>query len=262
MDPTHYDIAATPYANSMPLAQFIPQACPQATVLWGTAPAQLAERVLQGTADAGLVPVIELLTRPELTMVEGVGICARRQVLSVLLKCRVPLAQVRCVAADPASRTSNALARLLLRRHLKRDVPVVPAGNGKPDAAVVIGDRALTAPPAPAGDYDLAELWWRMTGLPFVFAVWAIRRDHPFRSELTTILLAARRLGMDAVEQIAGEQARKLGLDAAFCRHYLTKAIHYEIGDEEQRAITLFSRLLVEDGLIALPAAMGTEVQQ
>ncbi len=250
--------AAAPYANSMPLAACLEQVSSRARLLWEV-PAHLAGWVLQGRADAGLMPVLSLLAHDELTMIDGLGVCARRKVMSVLLKCRVGLEQVRTVALDPASRTSNALAQLILRRHWRRRVAVLPAGSGPADAAVVIGDRALQGEPAPGGDYDLAEQWHAMTGLPFVFAVWGHRADNPRAGELAEIARAARRAGLAAIEPIARGQAEKLGLGLSLCRRYFAEAVYYTVGPRERQAIELFGRLAAEEGLLAAPACAGRE---
>jgi len=151
----------------------------------------------------------------------------------VLLKCDVPVAQVRSVMKDPASATSNALAELLLRRHFRRDVVMEPFREGAVvDAAVVIGDRALVSAPAPGGDIDLATAWKELTGLPFVFAVWAYRRDilggRVFRD------CACRVSGGNPVP--AGSHRTLCGnvaLLAEFIHDYLTRCIRHELGARE-----------------------------
>jgi dehypoxanthine futalosine cyclase len=238
--------AAVPYANAVPLAHFIPMVCPQARLVTDI-PARLLERLQDGSADVAMLPVADFVAHPELTMIEGLGICSARYVRSVLLSCRRPLAEVRTLELDPASRTSNALARLLLRKHWKIAVEVVPAGAHEgADAAVVIGDRALCAAPSPAGDYDLATHWNQMTGLPFVFAVWARRRDHPDPHGLAQVAHAAKQAGLAAVAELARAEALRLGLSEALCLEYLTTCIHYDVGPPERRAMQLFAELLNE----------------
>ncbi|MEN7973809.1 MAG: MqnA/MqnD/SBP family protein, partial [Verrucomicrobiota bacterium] len=131
-------------------------------------PANLVADLNARRADVALIPVVHLFSHPELTMIAGVGVAADGPVKSVLLKCNVPVDQVKTVLCDPASATSNILAELLLKNHYGREVEMVD--GDKADAVVVIGDRALCSDPAPAGDIDLAEAWKEMTGLPFVFA--------------------------------------------------------------------------------------------
>ncbi|TAN37802.1 MAG: hypothetical protein EPN23_04625 [Verrucomicrobia bacterium] len=254
---THkFCFAAAPYANSAPLAHFLATVSPETRVVQDYHPSQMLQQLHSHSVDVALLPVAELLLHPELTMIEGLGVCARARVRSVLLKCKRPLEQVRTVTLDAASKTSNALTRVLFSKHWKMAVEMVPhAEHATADAAVVIGDRALCAPPAPHRDYDLAEQWNQMTGLPFVFAVWALRRDHPEPQNLTRIARAAHQAGMAALPELARLQAAKLGLSEALCQEYFRDCVHYDVGAQEQQALKLFQQLIQESA--AMPAERG-----
>jgi chorismate dehydratase len=178
-------------------------------------------------------------------MLEGLGVVADGPVQSVLLKCNEPMERIRTVARDPASATSNALATLLLKHHFKQDVEMVDFGHvEKPDAAVVIGDRALCSDPAPAGDVDLAEAWHTMTGLPFVFAVWAVRGDFPHIDVVTDIAHRAYEAGSRAIESIAAHYAEQLGGSLEFWVDYLNTSIHYRLNERDMAGMDLFRRYL------------------
>ena len=254
MAPDHdgrYRFAAA-YANSAPLAHFLPQVDPRVLLLEGP-PATLVARVLSGELDAALIPVVDYLTQPQVRMIDGLGVCADGHVESVLLKCRRPLREVRHVELDPTSHTSNALVRVLLRRHFRLSPEIGYPDPARPaDAAVVIGDRALCAPPASGGDYDLAGQWKEMTGLPFVFAVWGYRADHPRPEELARLAQAAKQAGLARLDELAAIQARRLHLPLDRCRAYLGSSIHYCLGPRERQAMDLFAKLLQE-----LEAAAG-----
>jgi chorismate dehydratase len=234
--------APTPYVNTAPLAHFLTSVDPRVRVI-ADHPSALAGRLLDGSADAATIPVIDLFDHP-FRMVEGIGVCAEDEVQSVLLKCNRPLAEVRTVALDRASHTSNALSCILLRRHFGMEPEMSYADVDACDAAVVIGDRALCAPPAPGGDYDLAREWKAMTGLPFVFAVWAYRRDHPRAREITEIAHRAKEAGVAAIAELADREDRRLGLPAGRCRQYLESAVYYDVGPRELAAMELFQDLL------------------
>ena len=242
--PEPLTFAAPEYANSVPLAQFIPEVSPGSRVVRNT-PSQLLAPLLNGEIDAALIPVAALFANPTLMALEGTGICAGEKVRSVLLRCNLPLEQIRSVTLDPASRTSNALAQVLLKNHWKCTIQTV-ANTDEADAAVVIGDRALCEKPGPGGDYDLATAWNQMTGLPFVFAVWAVRRDHPDPAGITKVIQAAKQAGVAAIPKIAQEQAIKLGLSEATCLEYFTGCIYYDIGPREREAMELFRKMLAE----------------
>jgi predicted solute-binding protein len=192
-------------------------------------------------------------------MIDGLGICADGDVWSVLLKCNRPIEQVRTVRPDPASRTSNALARILLQEHFNLSIEMEHVSAAGPvDAEVVIGDPALNAPVAPCGDYDLAELWKSMTGLPFVFAVWAHLSDHPAADELAKIAHAAKAAGCAAIDELAAIHAEKLGISTERCSEYLTSAVRYDVGPREIEAMRLFQSLLAKTGAI-LPEESRSE---
>ncbi|MDP6525464.1 MAG: hypothetical protein QGI24_07210 [Kiritimatiellia bacterium] len=241
--------AAAPYFNSAPLIEGLRDRDDVAVI--EDVPSALLDYVRDGRADVGLLPVVDVLEHPELTMVDGLGVCADGRVRSVLLCCHRPLAEVNRVAADPESHTSNMLAQLLLRAQLGSDATVVENGVSQDaDAAVIIGDRAMTAVPGQYATYDLAEIWKDMTGLPFVFAVWAYRRDNPQASELASIALDACRSGEGVKDEIAAEFSSRLSLPLSLCRDYLASCVYYRVDNREKRAIQEFARLLGEFELL------------
>ena len=242
--PSHYAFAAPEYANSVPLAQFITEVSPGSQVVLDV-PAKLLMPLLEGKIDAALLPVAALFANPQLTALDEAGICVDKKVRSVLLRCNRPIDQVRTICLDPASRTSNTLARILLAKHWKRAVQIV-ANPVEADANVVIGDRALCEPTAPGGDYDLAEAWNQMTGLPFVFAIWTTRRDHPSPESLRQVIRAAKQAGIAAIPEIAHQEAIKLGIGEAAMLEYFTECIHYDVGPQERKGMELFRQLLGE----------------
>lgn len=231
-----------PYINVAPLAAFIPSVSPRGRVLTIDTPAHLPPRVMDGSADAAIIPVIDLFDHP-FDMVPGVGICAEACVQSVLLRCNKPLRQVRRICVDGASHTSNALACILMRESFGAE-PEMLGGVENCDAEVVIGDRALASPAGVCGDCDLAELWHALTGLPFVFAVWGYLRDNPRKAELSEIALAARAEGLARLSELARTEACRTGLDEQRVHNYLRNVLYYNVGSREQAAISLFRELV------------------
>jgi len=246
----NYIFAAVPYMNAAPLTWAL--ARPDSGVtLTEDHPSSLAAKLLAGEADAALIPVVDLFRNPDLTPIPGIGIAARREVESVLLKCNRPLARVRRIATDPASATSNRLAAIVLRHRLGLDAKLVPGlAPDEADAYVLIGDRALVEEPAPCGDQDLAELWRSMTNLPFVFAVWAHRRHHEGADDLARIARDACERGLEQIDAIAADYAVRLGLSTERCVTYLSERIRYRLGTNEMEGLERFWVLLQEDGLL------------
>lgn len=237
-----YKFAVLTYVNAVPLVRFLPDMCPNAELIYGT-PRETFSELIGGRVDAAIVPVVDYLNTPGLDMADGLGICADGNVESVLLQCKRPLGEVRTINLDPASRTSNLLLAMLLRKHFcVRENISLTVGAADADACVMIGDRALSAEPV-LESYDLAGEWKSMTGLPFVFAVWAYRADHPDRRKLSEIVHIAKDTGCDAIAELAKLHAGRLGLTEVRCFHYLTSCIYYDIGPAERNSMQLFRKL-------------------
>ena len=160
-------------------------------------PSECAARLAAGTADIGLIPIAALATTPGLRILPGCTIASKGRVRSLLLVRRAsqPLATLRSVAADTASRTTLAYARILFHKWGNPAVPFLPMAADldsmleRADAAIVIGDPALLALEERANRFertgeelvyhDLAQEWRTLTGLPFVSAVWGAAHGSP-----------------------------------------------------------------------------------
>ncbi len=238
--------AGAPYSNSAPLVDKLTEVDERVRVV-NDHPACLVRDLNAGKCDVALIPVAHFFAHPELRMIEGLGVAADGPVQSVLLKCNKKLGRLKTVARDPASATSNALAELLLTRYFKQKIEMYDfQAIESPDASVVIGDRALCAEPAPAGDIDLAEAWLKWTKLPFVFAVWAVRKDFEFYNEVSAIAHQAFAAGFMAMESIAERYANQLGGAQEFWLDYLDNSIHYKLDDRDMEGMNRFRALLSE----------------
>lgn len=224
-------------------------------------PATLADRLRRAEIDIALLPTIELARIPKLEIVPGLGITCRGATRSVLLVSRVPPAEVRSVALDPESRTSNALVQVLFDR-VWRATPSFHPGPAdlddalaEADAAVRIGDKALFEP-VPSGYevHDLGTVWTDATRLPFVFAVWACRPGVLDR-EIYVALHAARRAGSRALPDIAAAYEWNGRHHPEVALAYLRDNIRFRLGSEELRAIRAFHAAARDLALIdAAPA--------
>jgi chorismate dehydratase len=213
-------------------------------------PAELARQLRQGQLDAALVSVVEPLWRDEYDILDGVAVACLGEVKSVFLAHRQPLEQIDLVYHDAGSLSSVALLQVLLaERGLNptfRPLPD-PAAASEVDNVLLIGDAALDFLFAPHDHaiLDLGVAWYELTRLPFVFAVWALRRsvDH---APLRRLLREARDFGMETLDHIVRERTE---YTADFRRDYLGWHIHYHLGDDEKRGITRFMELLEKHGL-------------
>jgi chorismate dehydratase len=250
-------VGAVAYLNTRPLVHGLEQGLGSHRLeLSYDVPSALADRMVAGEFDIGLLPVVELARLPDLEVVPGLGITTRGPSRSVLLVSRVPLGQVRRVALDPHSRTTNALVRVLFARLWEIDARFVMGSERlerslhEADAAVRIGDKALFDPP---GDgfhvHDLAGAWTEWTGLPFVFATWAARPNVVDR-EIYRILHESRRRGTRALDTIAREYTWNGSTHPGLALEYLTEFIHFRLGALEVDAVKRFLGLASELELI------------
>ena len=185
----------------------------------------------------------------------GISIASHGPVLSVTLFSRVPWADIRSLALDEGSRTSAALAQILLQKRYGIK-PVVgplpldePAENSGADAVLLIGDRAMHAClPGFAHAFDLGQEWHDWTGLPFVYAIWAVRAGVDLGA-VAGALQEAKKRGCANIGPIAAREARLLGLDPGFCRRYLSNIIRFDLGPREQAGMNRFYELACELGL-------------
>ncbi|MDZ8117929.1 menaquinone biosynthetic enzyme MqnA/MqnD family protein [Pontiella agarivorans] len=243
-DKDKFVFAGAPYSNSAPLVDKLTDVDERVKVI-NDHPACLVRDLKSGKCDVALIPVAHYFAHPELKMIEGLGVAADGPVQSVLLKCNKKMGQIKTIARDPASATSNALAELLMTKYFKQNIEMHDFQTlEKPDAAVVIGDRALCADPAPAGDIDLAEAWQKWTKLPFVFAVWAVRKDFEYYDDVSEIAHKSYAAGFRDMEAIAERYAGKLGGALEFWLDYLDNSIHYKLDAQDLEGMNRFRKLL------------------
>jgi chorismate dehydratase len=264
-------IAASTYLNSAPLVYSFAQGSLRRrfAFIGDAAPARCAAMLAARQCDIALIPVIEYQRMPNLRIIPEVAVASKNRVRSVLIAARRPLEEVRGLALDTSSRTSQALVKILFQRHYGRlpeftertPDPAVNCENmleAPPpdlDAALVIGDPAMRLEAAAQKlglrVYDLAEEWRAMTGLPLVFAVWAVREETVGEApNLARDFLAAKREGLDHLEQIASHYASELGRPRSELLGYLRDNVNYDLDEENVAGMKLYFDLACECGLI------------
>ena len=248
-------VGAVNYLNSKPLIERLTEFAPTIDLSLDL-PSRLAEQLSAGQIDVGLIPVVEFFRGNNYTFIPNIAVASRGPVLSVTLFSRVPWPEVRSVALDEGSRTSAALTQILLRKkHGLRprfeQLPIdSPAEDVATDALLLIGDRAMHAClPGHRFAYDLGQEWTDWTGLPFVYAVWAIREGIEL-GEVEQAFQQAKDYGVTHAGRIAQREAANLNLDPGFCRRYLTNIIHYDLGERELAGLNRYRELAAELGLI------------
>jgi chorismate dehydratase len=226
-------------------------------------PRRLGQDAREGSVDAGLMAVVDFFSlADEFERVGNLAVACHGRVDSVLLLASTPLANLHGgrILLTTESSTSVELCRLLLeKRHglgdLRYERRALDAERDPPsgEAWLVIGDAALAArhshPELIA--LDLGESWSEWTGRPFVYAVWAARRDLPAenRESLAGFLERSLALGEVGLAGIAGHYAQqhdgKLG-SAEFLTEYLHR-FTYRLGPAEEEGLHHFEELLKEN---------------
>jgi chorismate dehydratase len=232
-------------------------------------PSECAARLASGTADIGLIPIAALATTPGLRILPGCTIASKGCVRSLLLVRRAAqrLHTLRSVAADMASRTTLAHARILFRHWNNPEVPFLPALADldsmlqRADAAILIGDPALLALEERANRFertgeelvyhDLAQEWHALTGLPFVSAVWGIACSSPLDETITQDFIQSRIHGLQNIDALVAEWSGRIAIPEQTIRAYLTTNIHYILDEECLEAMKVFFRMAAQAG--ALP---------
>jgi chorismate dehydratase len=231
-------------------------------------PAECAERLTTGQADIGLIPIAALATTPGLRILPGSAIASKGRVRSLLLVRRAerPLAALRTVAADTASRTTLAYARILFHKWGNPAVPFLPlaadldAMLDRADAAILIGDPALLALEERANRFertgeelvyhDLAEEWRKLTGLPFVSAVWCLAGTGVLDEGMVNDFNQSRIHGLQNIDALVAEWAAKLPLSEQTIESYLTTNIHYVLDEECVEGMRVFFRMAAKLGVL------------
>lgn len=218
-------------------------------------PSALARDLHAGQLDAALVPVYEVFAHPGYRIAEGCGIIARGAVHSVYLAHDSSFPTLTTVALDTASLSSAHLIQILLREefHLRPDYrPIIPGEAPEPGKGVLlIGDQAFDGLHRWGNRYhyyDLGEAWQRLTGLPFVFAVWAIHPSAREPERLAEQLRAWMRAGIECLDQIASEEPPDFQCEA---RRYLREHIFFELQPADREGLALYGKKLAAHGLIS-----------
>ena len=271
---TKTKISIVKYLNSVPLAWGIlegQQASKFDPVLH--IPSECADQLREGKVDIGLIPSIEFQRIPGAKIVPGPVVACRHRVRSVLLISVLPLWKVRTVAVDTSSRTSAVLARIVFDQffHTRPDfrpaAPDLAAMLAENDAALLIGDSALKfmqeneqpdaekqkvllkRGPQPLEVFDLAERWKFLTGLPFVFAFWAVRPGFA-ADGIVEALKESREYGVKNIPDIAKRYSLELSLKEEFLREYLTDNVDYHMDESCVEGLRIFYQMAARVGAI------------
>jgi chorismate dehydratase len=250
-------LAASSYLNSAPLIWSFIHGSQKGTVnLADPVPARCAQLLQEGAVEAALIPVIEYQRIPDISLIPDVCVGSKGKVRSVVLVTRLQdLKQVRSVALDESSRTSATLMKIIFLEFLgiepkwATSAPNVELMLKDNDAALIIGDPAMTFARDDLRVIDMAGLWREYTGLGFVFAVWAAR-DVALSRVAQVDFAAARDEGLERLEEILSHYETEIPLPRKDLKDYLTDDITFHIDEPMRRGMQLYFELAFKHQLI------------
>lgn len=208
-------------------------------------PAHLADRLISGEIDLGLIPIAAIPQLPQYYVVGDYCIGTEGEVASVCLFSEVPIDQIQRVYLDYQSRSSVALLKWLMKEYWGNNAELIEAEDENfrkeikgTTAGLVIGDRALEQRKVSTFIYDLGSEWKKITGLPFVFAAWVSTRK--LSEEFITFFNQANALGLEHLDEIvAANQFEIYDL-----KKYYTLHISYHLDANKKRAMQKFLELI------------------
>lgn len=231
-------------------------------------PDRLTDALVVGDLDIGPISLVEYLRHAdELLLLPDLAVGSDGPVLSVNLVSQVPLAALGegRVALGSTSRTSVLLARMWLAQvhHVHPAYFVCPPDLSamllEADAGVLIGDAALRAtydaPRRGLHVHDLGAAWKEWTGLPMVFAVWAVRRSYAEANpglvkDVHTAFVRSRDDALAHVDEVAVHAARWEMFDPATLATYF-RTLDFRLGDRQVAGLVEFARRAAASGDVA-----------
>ena len=252
-------IGLLPFLNVKPLSYLLEhEPLPEGWSLKYAPPSKLAEMLKTGEICSAPVSSFACFENPNLGIVPGICIASHGPVTSVLMFSRKPFEQVQTVALDSGSLSGASMLKIILKERygvspeFVRCEPDIDLMLAECDAGLLLGNKAMqTAVRNLPGLHvmDLGTEWMAMTGLPAVFAVWAVTPDAPL-DQLLSMLNRSKEAGMRSIDKIAEEEAPKLGLPYELCRDYLAKVMVFDLGDREIAGLRAFADKAYEHGLL------------
>lgn len=240
-------VSCVSYLNSLPFIYGLQQhPISEQIELTTDIPSSGARKMIDGTADLGLLPVAVLPMIPKAIILKPYGIGADGDVRSVMLFSEVPLDEIETILLDYHSRTSVLLVQKLANQFWKIAPQFLPAQPGFETevkgnvAGLVIGDRALAMHGSFHYSYDLSLEWKKFTGRPFVFACWVANR--PLENDFVNAFNEALGYGLTHLETIPqlDEYPPLSRVDAI---RYLRENIQHRLTDPHWEAMDVFLKL-------------------
>jgi len=239
-----FNLSLVAYNNTLPFQYAFTKAdfSPYSVKVTKDVPSACALKLLNGSADIGIVPVAAAFSQPSLQQTSDFCIGADGEVKTVVLFSNQPIDELDRIQLDYQSRTSNMLVKVLCKHHWKRSVTFTQSvagyetGDEKGTGKIVIGDRVFGLMANYKYVYDLSFEWNKMTGLPFVFAAWFARNN------VDPGFLSAFNSKLSEHISVYWESKSFRSLEK-YLQVYLRKNISYDYDSRKADALKLFSEL-------------------
>ena len=253
-----FTVGCVPFVNARPLVAWFESLGGESAVeVVYDVPSKLPRMLDDGKAQAVLVSSFDALRTEGRTIADGVCIGSDGPAESVKLFSRVPFGQVKTLALDESSLTSNALALGVLRETYGAQLvaencpPDLDAMLAMHDACVLIGDIGMQADPKGLNVLDLGQAWKDMIGLPFVWAAWVGRDD--LAPELVELLNSSWRWGRENMDRVIEAAAQKSGWGRETTDRYLRHTMRYDLDEAAKEGLNTFALMLARNGVLANP---------
>ena len=219
-------------------------------------PSALCQRLSKGQLDVALVSSFEFLRNPIYGVVDDVSISSDGPVYSVVVAYRGEFSNIEEIERDPASETAVNLLRCLLAELglTARLTGSVPRSAGLPRARLIIGDQAIRFRQDHAGAFqfwDLGEQWKKLTGLPFVYALWLIRPEVPDAKSIAQRLRRLRDENLADVPAVVADAAdNKQAITREFLDRYYHEHLRFGFGTREKQGLQTFADLCAKHAVL------------
>jgi chorismate dehydratase len=213
--------------------------------LIGDYPARLAQMLMDGEIDLGLIPVAVLPKLPSYNIIGNYCIGAEGEIASVALFSEVPMNEITKIYLDYQSRTSVALLKYLVKEYWGINPEIIETTGEDyrneikgTAAGLVIGDRALEQRKISTYIYDLGSEWKAITSLPFVFAAWISTKPLP--EDFIKEFDEANAMGLQHIDEIvAGER-----FDLYDLKKYYNLHLSYHLDERKRKGLELFLQFI------------------
>jgi chorismate dehydratase len=229
-------------------------------------PSALCQRLAKGQLEVALVSSFEFLRNPIYRIVDDVSISSDGPVYSVVVAYNGEFSNIEEIELDPASETAvNLLHCLLAELGLIPRLTVGVSGIAESDRArLIIGDQAIRFRQNHAGEFqfwDLGEQWKKLTGLPFVYALWLIRPEVLDAKSIAQRLRGLRDENLADVPRVMADVAdSKLAISREFLDRYYHDYLRFGFGTREKQGLQTFADLCVKHRVLTKRAREVTVV--